>query len=119
MADRLDPFGDDTLGELPAPAPDADSQVEAALYRRAVGGTTWAEKMDRFGEVRRLVSDMPPDITAARIWLERRNPERWADKRAPDVRVIIARLGAGSEREAVTIDQSMPVLVSRDETGEA
>jgi hypothetical protein len=84
MADRLDPFGDDTpapADEIPAPELDHDAQVENALYRRAVGGVTWSEKLDRFGETHRLEADLPPDITAARIWLERRNPERWADKR--------------------------------------
>jgi len=121
MANRLDPFGDDEgdpapgsePAEIPAPQ-DADAKVEAALYRRAVGTVTWSEKLDRFGEVRRLEADVLPDPAAARVWLERRNPERWADKRAPDVRVIVARLGVGSEREAVGIEVRQALTIEHD-----
>lgn len=61
-------------GHLPA---DADAQVEAALFARAKGGTTWAEVLDRNGETVRLLRDLPADPKAALSWLQARKPQDW------------------------------------------
>ena len=85
------------------PTPAHDRAVQAALYRAAVGGETWAEQVGRAGEVYRVRKEVLPDPAAARKWLEARRPEAWADKRGGQLRVVVARLGADGVAVAVSV----------------
>lgn len=76
----------------------ADERVERALYNRAVGYTFESEKVFQFqGEVIRAptAEHVPPDPSAAKLWLTNRKPDRWRDKQehvGPDggpIQVII------------------------------
>ncbi len=58
----------------------ADSYVEAALFRRAMGYTHTVEKVFIYkGEVRRYetIKHYPPDPSSAALWLRNRCPEKW------------------------------------------
>lgn len=97
-----------TIGELRthiaglfAPTEVHDAAVTEALFRRAVGGRTWSERVTKDGTVVRVEADVLPDTAAATQWLKARQPEQWAEKRTAEFRVVVARLGSGSEREAV------------------
>ena len=104
--DTDDPFSGPLPPELPPaplvgePGPEHDRAVVAALYRAAVGGEVWEEKVDKFGQVTRLAREVRPDVAAARKWLEARAPETWGEKRTQEFRVIVARID-GVERDAV------------------
>ncbi len=100
MADAQAPAQVASAEGLFTPGPEHDAAVTRALYERAVGGVSWSEKLDRFGTVVRLEAREPPDVAAAKLWLQARAPEQWAEKRTAEFRVIVARLGQGSEREA-------------------
>ena len=100
-ADPLDIFADDaqpaTADEVAAPftpTADHDAAVTAALYRRAVGGETWAEKLDKFGDVHRLKADVLPDPAAARLWLQARQPDKWGSEPEQGTRVYVVQLPA-------------------------
>ena len=67
-----------TLGkELP------NQRVKRALYSRAVGYSYNSEKIfSHQGSISRTqcVEHVPPDVTAAKMWLTNRDPEQWRDK---------------------------------------
>lgn len=102
----IDPFAGPLPDALPPaplvgePGPEHDRAVVAALYRAAVGGEVWEEKVDKFGQVTRLAREVRPDVAAAKKWLESRTPEAWGEKRTQEFRVIVARID-GQERDAV------------------
>ncbi|MCO5092651.1 helix-turn-helix domain-containing protein [Bosea sp. (in: a-proteobacteria)] len=61
----------------------ADERVERALFNRAVGYTFESEKVFQHqGEIIRAPVDehVPPDPSAAKLWLTNRRPDRWRDK---------------------------------------
>lgn len=61
----------------------SDARVERSLYNRAVGYTFESEKVFQFqGEVIRAptVEHVPPDPSAAKLWLTNRRPDNWRDK---------------------------------------
>jgi len=61
----------------------ADDRVERALYNRAVGYTFESEKVFQFqGQIVRAdtVEHVPPDPSAAKLWLTNRKPADWRDK---------------------------------------
>ncbi|WP_454917439.1 helix-turn-helix domain-containing protein [Xanthobacter sediminis] len=61
----------------------ADERVERALFNRAVGYTFESEKVFQFqGEVIRAptLEHVPPDPSAAKLWLTNRRPDRWREK---------------------------------------
>ncbi|MDH4993036.1 helix-turn-helix domain-containing protein [Aquamicrobium lusatiense] len=61
----------------------ADTRVERALYNRAVGYTFESEKVFQFqGQIVRAdtTEHVPPDPSAAKLWLTNRKPEDWRDK---------------------------------------
>lgn len=77
----------------------ADANVAHALYRRATGATFIIEKEvkrkvieydpanpgkklseEEFIEVVPLIQEAPPDPTAAKYWLNNRDPERWRER---------------------------------------
>lgn len=66
-----------------------DSRVELSLYRRALGYSyKEVEVTLEGGEVTKRVErvkEVPPDISAIRLWLTNRDAESWRDKQ--DVRV--------------------------------
>ena len=61
----------------------ADERVARALFNRAVGYTFESEKVFQFqGEVIRAatVEHVPPDPSAAKLWLTNRRPDDWREK---------------------------------------
>ena len=61
----------------------ADDRVERALYNRAVGYTFESEKVFQHqGEIIRAatVEHVPPDPSAAKLWLTNRKSDEWRDK---------------------------------------
>ena len=65
----------------------ADERVERALFNRAVGYSFESEKVFQFqGEVVRapIVEHIPPDPSAAKLWLTNRRPESWREKQEID-----------------------------------
>lgn len=76
----------DALKRIFASHPDMDNDlVEISLFRRATGYTHASEKIfcTPTGQIRRVktVEHYAPDTKAAQLWLERRDPERWAEKK--------------------------------------
>jgi len=65
----------------------ADSNVEDALYRRAVGYDYWEEVWELIeGEVRltrKFKKHMPPDTKAIMQWLFNRRPDIWRAQQEP------------------------------------
>jgi len=69
-----------------------DDQVEAALFRRAIGMTvtekTWGVAIDKnTGEERKVLikevtKQVPPDTKAALAWLYNRRREQWCERQA-------------------------------------
>lgn len=68
-----------------------DARVMRALYAAAVGARSITERLDRLGDVRRLVADAAPDARAALAWLQARQREQWAREETRTVRVIVER----------------------------
>lgn len=65
----------------------ADARVERSLYNRAVGYTFESEKVFQFqGVIVRAptVEHVPPDPSAAKLWLTNRKPEEWREKQEID-----------------------------------
>lgn len=59
-----------------------DDRIERSLAQRAVGYSYNTEKVFNFqGEIVRatVVEHVPPDVSAARLWLTNRRPDRWQD----------------------------------------
>lgn len=74
---------DDFCQALIAGKENADARVERALYNRAVGYTFESEKVFQFqGEIIRAdtTEHVPPDPSAAKLWLTNRKPDDWRDK---------------------------------------
>lgn len=62
----------------------ADDRVEQSLYRRAVGYSFDAIKINQYeGEpvITPYVEHVPPDIGAIQFWLKNRRADKWKDKR--------------------------------------
>lgn len=61
-----------------------DIYVENAILKKALGfETTEVKKVvkaDGAEEVTTVYKSVPPDVTAASVWLKNRCPERWRDK---------------------------------------
>lgn len=65
----------------------ADERVERALYNRAVGYTFESEKVFQHqGEVIRAptAEHVPPDPSAAKLWLTNRRPDQWREKQVQE-----------------------------------
>ena len=61
----------------------ADERVKRGLFQRAVGYDHPATKIivcDKQVEEIEYIEHYPPDISAAKYWLNNRQPEEWADK---------------------------------------
>lgn len=83
----------------------ADARVEHSLYRRALGYSHDAVKIqvNSAGEVTEVpyTEHYPPDTTAGIFWLKNRKPDTWRDKREVEHSLdegLAARLNAASER---------------------
>lgn len=70
----------------------ADSDVEAAMFKRATGYSynedTYTTVIDKKGKEhqvlsKRVVKHMPPDPTSAMFWLTNRQPDKWKYKPEP------------------------------------
>jgi DNA-binding XRE family transcriptional regulator len=61
-----------------------DARVENAILKKALGfETTEVKKVvkaDGAEEVTTVYKSVPPDVTAASVWLKNRCPEKWRDK---------------------------------------
>lgn len=61
-----------------------DIQVENAILKKALGFETKevkkVVKADGAEEVTTVYKSVPPDVTAASVWLKNRCPEKWRDK---------------------------------------
>lgn len=61
-----------------------DVRVENAILKKALGfETTEVKKVvkaDGAEEITTVVKSVPPDVSAASVWLKNRCPERWRDK---------------------------------------
>lgn len=89
------PMGD-VLAQLPESwvSPALVSRSEAALFSRAIGGTTWREVPDKTGGVTRLESELLPDVAAAKAVLAAYQPARYGQDATPPIRVTVNMLGA-------------------------
>ncbi len=90
------------------------TRVERALYEAAVGGETWSEKLDRFGERHRLLARQAPDARAALEILGRRRPDDWADQRRPAIQVVVQRITGQPPSATLTLDAQDAELVPDD-----
>jgi hypothetical protein len=68
----------------------ADDLVERRCYNRAVGYTFEAEKVFMPAGATEPVyapyrEHVPPDVGAARFWLQKRRPEQWGEKQVNHV----------------------------------
>lgn len=67
----------------------ADAEVAASLYRRAMGEVVYVERRvkndDGQHEIIRLSQRVPADPGAAKLWLTNRQPTKWRDKQAVEV----------------------------------
>ena len=65
-----------------------DAKVENAILKKALGfETTEVKKVvkaDGAEEVTTVYKCVPPDVSAASVWLKNRCPERWRDKPQED-----------------------------------
>lgn len=70
----------------------SDAQVEAALFRKAIGGTVKETrkvvikdekngKENKHVEMVEIEREVMPDTGAAIFWLKNRQPDKWRDKR--------------------------------------
>lgn len=69
---------------------EADGQVAAALFKRAVGYSVETQKavvVDGKPGVITVVEHVHPDVQAARFWLTNRQPQIWQDVRKHDISV--------------------------------
>ena len=87
-------------------------RVTRALYEAAVGGETWAQRMDKFGAVHTLRERLPPDPRAALSWLERQRPEAWADNRKPVVQVVVRRITDAPPSAVLSLDATDAEIVT-------
>lgn len=93
----------------------ADERVERALFNRAVGYTFESEKVFQHqGEIVRAptTEHIPPDPSAAKLWLTNRRPDQWRDKQiqeltgaegaplVPVLNVTIGKLGSDPSSKA-------------------
>ena len=136
--DPADPFGPsanepisigelrEVLGLVPRlvdtePTEAHDKAVQAALYSRAVGSTTWTDRVVN-GSVERLASDLPPDVAAAKLWLQARRPQAWAEKREHTHHVIVERIaGQGVPAVGMLIEHDadeLGVIEQQHENGD-
>ena len=81
-----------------------DDRVERSLYQRAVGYSFNSEKIFHHqGAITRAetIEHVPPDPSAALLWLKNRRGETWRDKTETDVNLkgdLGAMLAAARER---------------------
>lgn len=73
------------LQSLKAGKDEADAHVVASLYQSAIGGgtvTEMKEEVDADGRVvhRKMVKELPANVTAQIFWLKNRQPQNWRDK---------------------------------------
>jgi hypothetical protein len=94
------------------PTPAHDRAVQAALFSRAVGYTRRRQVLDRQGRAVEIEEEMPPDAAAAVKWLQARKPGEWGERRQEQLRVVIDRMGDGTERIAVGYGSGQAVEVS-------
>lgn len=59
----------------------ADTQVENALYKRAVGYEFEEVTYEDGKPVKRVTKHVSPDVTAQIFWLKNRRPDLWRDRR--------------------------------------
>lgn len=95
----------------------ATARVERALYMRAVGYERQGEKVLSNGQVVAYTETVDPDTGAARAWLQSRDPDRWAEKRTQEFRVVVDRLGASLARSVIEGEIESPSIGQEIEGG--
>lgn len=74
----------DFLSSIQAGRGVADSHVEQALYKRAIGYdfdyTETTNDSEKGTTVKKCTKHISPDVNAQRLWLLNRKPEAWRDK---------------------------------------
>jgi hypothetical protein len=84
----------------------ADSRVEQSLYRRALGYSHDAVKIqvNATGEITQVpfTEHYPPDTTAAIFWLKNRKPTDWRDVKAQEIS------GPAGERLIINLKRFTP-----------
>ncbi len=92
----------------------ADERVERSLYNRAVGYSFDSEKIMHYeGDIVRAdcVEHVPPDVTAARLWLQNRRREQWGDKQTitppigPGLTVVIQQVIGNGPAQTVQLQR--------------
>ena len=73
-----------------------DAMVEEALLKKALGFYMSEEKRvvktNGQEEVTTVSKEVPPDVSAASVWLKNRCPDRWSDKPQDNNNEVIRRL---------------------------
>jgi len=103
----------------------ADTLVENALYKRALGFTTTETIEEIYEEdgvqrkhIRKVTREVPPDVTAQIFWLKNRKPVQWRDKRE-----VVADVGNNAIKNMHTIadliNAPQPDIEIEDLTAEA
>lgn len=65
---------------------EADTQVESALYKRALGYQYEEIKTVNGDErIEKTIKQVPPDVTAQIFWLKNRRPDEWRDKQQTEI----------------------------------
>lgn len=74
--------------------------VEASLFRKAMGFTTYEKEFDGDGNLKKMkTKQMAPDITAIIFWLKNRSLGKWQDINKVQIELPLAdRLTAGHDR---------------------
>ncbi len=65
----------------------ADTNVESALYSRAIGHKWTEQVLVGKGDKKKVLTiekELPPDVTAQIFWLKNRKPKEWSDKKNID-----------------------------------
>lgn len=79
----------------------ADCLVENALYKRAVGYRYEEVTYENDKEIKRVVKEALPDVTAQIFWLKNRKPEEWRDKQ----NIYVAGLSAEQSKLSELLEQ--------------
>lgn len=79
----------------------ADRLVENALYKRAVGYRYEEVTYENGKEIKRVVKEALPDVTAQIFWLKNRKPKEWRDKQ----NIYVTRLSEEQSKLSELLEQ--------------
>lgn len=99
----------------------SDDRAEMSLYHRAIGYSFESEKVFQHqGRIIRakIIEHVPPDVTAASLWLRNRRPQQWRDRQENvqlDVHMSLAELVNYSYRDDLPALPEPKVIDHEDE----